>query len=50
MAKNGQLFLSDLLGEEDFKNVRTLPWFLALIEEAKMQDQLERNIATYDYA
>lgn len=42
--------MSDLLDEEDFKNVRSLPWFMDLIENVKENNKLERNLTTFDYA
>jgi hypothetical protein len=50
MLNNNQLFLSDLLEEEDFKNVRGLPWFLELIDAVTEKNNLERNLTTFDYA
>lgn len=42
--------MSDLLDEEDFKNVRSLPLFMDLIENVKENNKLERNLTTFDYA
>ena len=50
LVSNNQLFMSDLLDEEDFKNVRSLPWFMDLMEKVREDNKLERNLTTFDYA